>query len=64
LNANGMKKNSKRCALCGEKKDKYTMILSSAQNYILCIPCYPRYDGLDNMGKKWLEEEYMEALTD
>ncbi len=59
-----MKKNSKQCALCKEKKDKYTMILSSTQNYILCIHCYPKYDSLDNMGKKWLEEEYMEALTD
>jgi len=59
-----MKKQSKKCALCKDDKDEYTIILSSSHNYVLCISCYPSYDKLDNMGKKWMEGEYMEALVE
>ena len=38
------------------------------ENYIemnvLCLPCYPRYDRLDAMGKKWLENEYMSGTSE
>tara|TARA_Y100001970_G_scaffold294293_1_gene449917 strand:- start:2514 stop:2693 length:180 start_codon:yes stop_codon:yes gene_type:complete len=59
-----MKKQGKKCSLCRDDKDKYTVILSALHNYVLCISCYPKYDKLDNMGKKWMEEEYMDALVD
>jgi hypothetical protein len=39
------------------------VVLSITHNYILCLSCYPRYDRLDNMGKKWLEEEYMSGKS-
>lgn len=64
MKVNGMKKENKECSLCGEEKDKYTIILSTDDNYILCVPCYPSYDKLDHMGKKWLEEEYMKAIPE
>jgi len=61
LKVDGMKKYNfkNHCALCGEKKDKYTIVFSMTHNYVLCLPCYPRYDCLDYNGKKWLEKEYM-----
>ena len=66
MKIDGIKKHNfdKKCSLCGESKDKYTVVLSTTHNYILCLPCYPRYDKLDNMGKKWLEEEYMSGISD
>ena len=66
MKVNGLEKHNfdKRCSLCGKSKDKYTVVLSTTHNYILCLPCYPRYDKLDNMGKKWLEEEYMSGMSD
>jgi len=61
LKVDGMKKYNfkNHCALCGEKKDKYTIVFSMTHNYVLCLSCYPRYDCLDYNGKKWLEKEYM-----
>ncbi len=66
MKINGIKKHNfdKKCSLCGESKDKYTVVLSTTHNYILCLSCYPRYDKLDNMGKEWLEEEYMSGISD
>jgi|TARA_R100001530_G_C4271553_1_gene143247 hypothetical protein len=53
------KKINERCSLCGEKKDKFTAILTDTNNYILCLTCYPSYDSLDNLGKKWMEGEFL-----
>jgi hypothetical protein len=60
-----MKKHNfnSKCSLCDEKKDKYTAVLSSTHNYILCLSCYPKYDKLDNSGKKWMEAEYMDGTS-
>jgi len=65
LKINGMKKHNfnSKCSLCDEKKDKYTAVLSSTHNYILCLSCYPKYDKLDNSGKKWMEAEYMDGTS-
>lgn len=61
MKKSGTKKSNfdNKCSLCGKRKDNVTAILSSTDNYILCLTCYPRYDMLDNMGKKWMEKEYM-----
>ena len=60
-----MKKHNfdSKCSLCDEEKDKYTAILSATHNYILCLACYPKYDKLDNVGKKWMEAEFMNGTS-
>jgi len=50
---------NKECSLCREEKEKVTAILSATHVYMLCIACYPRYDSMDNLGKKWMEKEFM-----
>lgn len=65
MKINGMKKHNfdSKCSLCDGEKDKYTAVLSSTHNYILCLSCYPKYDNLDNAGKKWMESEYMSGTS-
>lgn len=50
------------CSICEKQKDNYTIVLSDTDNYLLCETCYPKYDCLDNSGKKWLEGEYMNGM--
>lgn len=66
MKINGIKKHNfeNKCSLCGKSKDKYTVVLSTTHNYVLCLPCYPKYDRLDAMGKKWLENEYMSGTSE
>ena len=50
------------CSICGQQKESYTAVLSDTDNYLICQTCYPKYDCLDNNGKKWLEGEYMKGM--
>ncbi len=66
LKIDGMKRHNflDKCSLCGKKKKQYTAVLSVTHNYVMCIPCYQRYDSMDTSGKKWMEKEFMSGTSE